>query len=142
MSGLLSATLDSSPTAQAHDLRREHAHIIHDRCTGHTHPTITELLPKLNISETFVEPTFLLQVLDVGLAHPIRAAVLLRQLDYFFEHPKFTEGEKIGAPLFRKMNIQWICAAFYEDISKELIVKVSLKCGTCNHPKLTQLLHF
>jgi hypothetical protein len=24
---------------------------------------------------------------------------------FFFEHPKFTEGEKFGAPLFRKMNI-------------------------------------
>ena len=68
----------------------------------------------------------------------IRAAVLLRQLDYFFENPKFTEGEKIGAPLFLKMNIQWICEAFYEDIPKELIVKVSLKCGTCNHSKLSQ----
>jgi len=58
--------------------------------------------------------------------------VLLRQLDYFFEHPKFTEGEKIGAPLFLKMNIQWICEAFYEDIPKELIVKVSPKCGATN----------
>ena len=97
MSGLLSATLDFSQTAQAHDLRPEHAHIIHDRCTGSHAPIYRWITSEAEYLRNFY--FFLLQVLDVGLAHPIRAAVLLRQLDYFFEHPKFTEGEKIEAPL-------------------------------------------
>ena len=64
MSGLLSATLYFSPNVQAHDLRREHDHIIR-----------TSEAATLNISETFVEPTFLLQVLDVGLTHPTRGPI-------------------------------------------------------------------
>ena len=109
------------------DPRQKHAHIVHDRAPAHTHEDTTALLKKLNMSETYVDPTALLQVLDVALARCIRAGYLRRQLEYFRDFPK-TEGSP-GVAVLRKLIVQWVCAAFYDDVPEELIVHTCRETG-------------
>jgi hypothetical protein len=56
--------------------RNSHYHVLHDRAPAHVEKNIATALAALNMSSTAIEPTCLLQILDVGLARAIRAGYL------------------------------------------------------------------
>jgi hypothetical protein len=66
------------------------------------------------------------QVLDVGLARPIRAGFAARLFDHYWDHP---EEEEMRLPAQRKLCVKLISEAFEQDVSTELISEIAQKVG-------------
>jgi hypothetical protein len=98
----------------------------HDQARPHIAQKIQEPLHKLGILTHIVRPTKLLQVLDVGLARSIRSGFSARLFSYFWEHP---DEEEMSLPDRRKLCVQLLSETWEQDISSELIQKISTKVG-------------
>ena len=75
----------------------------HDRAPPHVARAIQEALRKLGFLPHIVEPTKVVQVLDVGLARPTLAGLAARLFDHYWDRPE---------PAQRKLCVKLISEAF------------------------------
>ena len=87
------------------------------------------VLEALNMSATPINPTFLVQILDVSLARVMRAGYCADQLLRWKFHAEDFETDMQGETLWRKASIMSIVRVWYTCVESKLICATALKVG-------------